>query len=358
MSVNPNLATLMNLVDELQDQMPEGKYIEAMNALRDLHAGRVRPPPQPVRVRPAPLPPALVVPDGYVRLTRAEEVRMMEMRERRRHHENNLSPVVTAWRDKNTCVQKATRDSHPTMTEAEWCALTAEERLPIVISALRWIFSDAIEDWMPLPDAEVCPFMSRHAIGRWFDPARRLIQNYNGHESYDRARWDCVCGSKEILCKNWEAHKNSEKHRKWEREGRNVGRGRIQMMGDRVTSRVPTRRGEPDTRVDGIIHEAEILGVKIKWTLPYDSDRKQDRNEWTHPELFAGKPLDWTPPKNYTLPLMAQLEEPAVFTFGAVPLARTYLPVPYRREMWCPRARAYVPMLTEEDYAIFISMED
>lgn len=39
MSVNPNLETLMNLVDELQDKMPEGKYLEAMNALRDLHTG-------------------------------------------------------------------------------------------------------------------------------------------------------------------------------------------------------------------------------------------------------------------------------------------------------------------------------
>ena len=37
MSVNPNLETLMSLVEDLQDQMPEGKYLEAMNALRDLH---------------------------------------------------------------------------------------------------------------------------------------------------------------------------------------------------------------------------------------------------------------------------------------------------------------------------------
>ena len=94
----------MNLVDELQAQMPEGKYLEAMNALRDLHVGRVRPPPQPVRPEPA-LPPALVLPEGYVRLTRADEARMASMRERRRHHENNLHPVVKAWQRRD--VQRA-----------------------------------------------------------------------------------------------------------------------------------------------------------------------------------------------------------------------------------------------------------
>lgn len=357
MSVNPNLATLMGLIDELQDQMPEGKYLEAMNALRDLHVGRVRPPPIALA-----RPPALVIPEGHVRLTLADEARMASMRERRARHFLNLHPVVKLWRDyqrhlpSRNPVRKAIRDSHPTMTESEWCGLTAEERLPIVISALRWMFSDAVEDWTPLPDAEVCPFMSRHAIGRWFDPARRLIQNYNGHESYDRARWNCVCGSKDLLCKNWETHKHSDKHRTWENAGRNVGRGKLQLMSDRVlmTERDANFREDDE----GKHYEGEILGVKIKWTLPYDSDRKQDRNEWTHPLLFAGKPLNWTPPKNYSLPLMAQLEAPAVFSVGAVPMAREYLPVPNKREMWCQRTRANVPLMTEEDYAIFISMED
>jgi hypothetical protein len=114
MSVNPNLATLMNLVDELQDQMPEGKYLEAMNALRDLHVGRVRPPPQP----PAPaLPPALVVPEGYVRLTLADEARMASMRERRRHHDNNLHPVAKAWQRRD--VRRACEG----MTMSQWCTI-------------------------------------------------------------------------------------------------------------------------------------------------------------------------------------------------------------------------------------------
>lgn len=278
----------------------------------------------------------------------------MEMRERRLHREANLHPVVKAWR--NPAVRKATRDSHPTMTEVEWCALTAEERLPIVISALRWIFSDETEDWTPLPDDEVCPFMARHATGRWFDPRRPLIQNWNGHESYDRARWTCVCGSKDILCKNWETHKHSDKHRKWVDAGRMVGRGLRRMMTDRVTTAFPGFN--PPLVREGKTEEAEILGVKIRWTLPYLNDSKQSRNEWTHPELFAGKPLNWTPPKNYSLPLMAQLEQPALFTYGAVPLPRDYLPLPIRRETWCARTRTYVHHMPEEEYVRFISMEE
>jgi hypothetical protein len=47
MAVNSKLLTLMNVIEELQDVMPEGKYLEAMNALRDLH----RTNPQHVDVR-------------------------------------------------------------------------------------------------------------------------------------------------------------------------------------------------------------------------------------------------------------------------------------------------------------------
>ena len=37
MTVNPNLATLMRVIDENQDKMTEGEYLEAMNALAALH---------------------------------------------------------------------------------------------------------------------------------------------------------------------------------------------------------------------------------------------------------------------------------------------------------------------------------
>jgi hypothetical protein len=37
MSVNPNLDTLMRVIEDQQDKMPEGEYLAAMNALGALH---------------------------------------------------------------------------------------------------------------------------------------------------------------------------------------------------------------------------------------------------------------------------------------------------------------------------------
>ncbi|NBO70302.1 hypothetical protein EBV26_07445 [bacterium] len=37
MTVNPNLAALMRVIEDNQDNMPEGEYLEAMNALGALH---------------------------------------------------------------------------------------------------------------------------------------------------------------------------------------------------------------------------------------------------------------------------------------------------------------------------------
>ena len=51
MSVNPNLATLMRVIEEAQDKMPEGEYLAAMNALGALHrVVAVVPAPAPVAV--------------------------------------------------------------------------------------------------------------------------------------------------------------------------------------------------------------------------------------------------------------------------------------------------------------------
>jgi hypothetical protein len=37
MAVNPNLATLMRIIEENQDKITEGEYLDAMNALCALH---------------------------------------------------------------------------------------------------------------------------------------------------------------------------------------------------------------------------------------------------------------------------------------------------------------------------------
>ena len=54
MTVNPDLATLMRVIDENQDKMTEGEYLEAMNALCSLHrvATSAPPPASPSSVLP------------------------------------------------------------------------------------------------------------------------------------------------------------------------------------------------------------------------------------------------------------------------------------------------------------------
>jgi len=69
MSVNPNLATLMRVIEDAQSKIPEGEYLAAMNALGALHRGLVVPAPAPVAVVPvaAPAPaPVAVVPVAVV----------------------------------------------------------------------------------------------------------------------------------------------------------------------------------------------------------------------------------------------------------------------------------------------------
>jgi hypothetical protein len=59
MSVNPNLATLMRVIEENQDKMTEGEYLDAMNALCALHRSSTSVVVAPAAATPA-LPPSSV----------------------------------------------------------------------------------------------------------------------------------------------------------------------------------------------------------------------------------------------------------------------------------------------------------
>jgi len=61
MTVNPNLATLMRVIEENQDKITEGEYLEAMNSLAALHRVATSAPP-PASPAPVLLP---HVSDGY-----------------------------------------------------------------------------------------------------------------------------------------------------------------------------------------------------------------------------------------------------------------------------------------------------
>ena len=118
-TVNPNLQTLMSLVDELQEQMPEGKYLEAMNALRDLHEGRVRPAPW-------------VVPAGRVQLTNDEYNQYEAMQRRRRLAV--IPEVLTAYR-RITALRVACATVAGIESEEQWVTYTGD-RDPIIKNAL------------------------------------------------------------------------------------------------------------------------------------------------------------------------------------------------------------------------------
>ena len=59
MTVNPNLATLMRVIEDQQHKMSEGEHLEAMNALGALHRVATSAPPA------SPAPALLPVSDGY-----------------------------------------------------------------------------------------------------------------------------------------------------------------------------------------------------------------------------------------------------------------------------------------------------
>jgi len=326
-TVNPNLQTLMSLVDELQEQMPEGKYLEAMNALRDLHEGRVRPAPW-------------VVPAGRVQLTNDEYNQYEAMQRRRRLAV--IPEVLTAYR-RITALRVACATVAGIESEEQWVTYTGD-RDPIIKNALTVMYELEIKAYNRAknPKAIHCPFMARNADGKWYKPNLALVDS-GGH---DRCRWDCLCGSKNILCKNWRQHEVSDKHTTWVAGGRQVTKTKTKMMKEKVSGEGIGNEGN-----HGNHYTEELFGQRINWVQHYHKCRPQNRNEWTNPSLFAGKPLDWVP---------AELPDPVpVYVRGPCTMLPTIMPVEYAplpNLTWHSQGGAKT--LTEEEYARFISIVD
>ena len=396
MSVNPNLATLMGLIDELQDQMPEGKYLEAMNALRDLHEGRVRhpsPPPRPPRQ-------PFVVPAGHVELTDAERRRHEGLYMRRGRQDQDLPVVIRSlntpslW--KIVC-REWNKEQNPPLTETElltsypcfdrnarhnistetwWLARTAEQKTAIIHEALLQIynrFKEAYEKEQN-PSLEVCPFISRHSVGKWEDPTRN-----------PRARWNCVCGSVNLLAKNWRQHEASEKHAKWDAEGRKITDTIRKKMVDTAchvrssdthkachywppstvwTKQQKDKSWNPQLKIcQGVIEHvntSDMCGNKLQWKQQHDTYRPQSLNEWICREL-KGKPWDY---KVTDTRVITTITEPKLVKMTTMPLDATqhyWMPLarlPRYTHSLCPVTRRDFYYMTEEEYAIFISLAE
>lgn len=261
-SVNPRLATLMRVIEDNQGNMTEGEYLEAMNALGALH--REVPPPvqqQPEQQQQHQQAPIRPIPFGHPPSYAASAAAGLF-----------ASHVLLEVMGGNITEQRAwerVRNYHPDpfqnrISAEEWMRLDYENRFRLVREATEHYVTKK-ETQHRTPDPKVCPFITRHAVGLW------------SMEDEGESKWECVCGYTGKV-KNWKKHEQSERHQEWAKH-RTVSRRRIEKMKAMIN----------DDEVGNFIRFAGYApnsaglypgGIRIYTVW-------QDKNEWTHPELFA-----------------------------------------------------------------------
>jgi len=239
MAVRPELATLMRVIEEQQDKMPEGEYLAAMNALGTLHRQST------VFVAA----PAAVVPAQPIQLfVSVPAVVSAELAQMSLDDRIGLDRLKLMFPE------------HSTMTPSQWMSLSEEDRDRLNRESVDRMV-DRKETHQRNPDPKVCPFIARHSVGSW-----RYGPRYENNE------WTCVCGYSGKV-KNWKKHEESERHQDWAKH-RFVSRRMIEKM----------KRTIADDEA------GDFLPFK-----PYSERRSgircftvcQERNEWTHPELYT-----------------------------------------------------------------------
>jgi len=240
-NVNPKLATLMRVIEDNQHKMTEGEYLEAMNALGALHI-------QVQNAPPAGPPPSYAASAGLF-TPQVPEVMNGDVVESR------------AW--------DRVRNNHPDpfinrISAEEWVHTPYETRFRLLREATEHHISERLLK-LCTPDPSVCPFITRHAVGLW-------SMEHDGNK-----QWECVCGYTGKV-KNWRKHEQSERHQDWAKH-RTVSRRKIEKMKAMIRddevgnfTRFAGYGSNPDNIYPGGIRCYTV------W---------QDRNEWTHPELFA-----------------------------------------------------------------------
>ena len=250
MAVNPNLATIMRVIEENQEKMTEGEYLEAMNALGALHRD-VQFQPQPQQQH-APIhqnPPAVAAAGALFAGQHIPEV---------------MGGSLTELRAWERVKQYHPDPFHNRIRAEEWMLLPYETRFQLLREATEY-FINKKEPLHRTPEPSVCPFITRHAIGLWSDED-------NGNKN-----WECVCGYLGKV-KHWKKHEQSERHQAWATH-RIVSRRKIQRMkayinDDEVGNFVRFASYAPNP--------AGLYPGGIRFYTVW-----QDKNEWTHPELFA-----------------------------------------------------------------------
>lgn len=247
-AVNPKLATLMRVIDDNQDKITEGEYLEAMNALAVLH--------REVSVKvPQPAPNAAASPaTESTRIFARQVLGLM----------NGSVVEVRAW--------ERVRNNHPDpycnrISAEQWIQTPYVERFRLVREALEHAVSKKeIEHCRP--DPSVCPFITRHSVGIWT------------MEDDGNTNWECVCGYLGKV-KHWRKHEQSERHQLWATH-RTVNRRKIEKMktmihDDEVGSFLPFASYASNS----VTNPERLYPGGIRMYTVW-----QDKNEWTHPELY------------------------------------------------------------------------
>ena len=237
MAVNPNLATLMRVIEDYQDKMPEGEYLQAMNALGALHR-TVAPAIVPI----VPVVQAAVIP--AVRQLQASDI-----------FSRNVTLLGTNGYEAWTRVCRVIPGLAQLLPE-EWVAMSQEEQNELNRVAARQI-AEKHERIYRNPVPSTCPFISRHAFGSW--------------STCETATWACVCGYSGKT-KHWKKHEKSARHQDWAQH-RTVPSKIVKIMRQQI---------QKDER-----------GSLIQFIRPLSGGFRyypvcQERNEWTNPELYPG----------------------------------------------------------------------
>jgi hypothetical protein len=233
MTVNPNLATLMRVIDENQDKMTEGEYLEAMNALAALHrVATSAVAAAPVAVVPAVVP--AIVPAVPVNL-------FASVRNLFRGHDD-----YELWSRVTRVLRHISPESWLSMSQQEQNELNRESTYKIAENQQR-IFRN--------PPPSSCPFVARHAVGDW--------------RTNETETWTCVCGYSGKI-KHWQKHEKSARHQEWAQH-------RIVPANVVSTMQKQIQKDEQGT----VIECMRPLSGGLRYYLI-----RQERNEWTHPELF------------------------------------------------------------------------
>ena len=232
MTVNPNLATLMRVIEENQDKMTEGEYLEAMNALCALHrvAAPVVAAAPPALLLPA-LPAVPAVPanlfSGVRSLFRGQD-------------------DYELWSRVTRVLRHISPESWLSMSQQQQDELNRESTYKIAENQKR-IFRN--------PPPSSCPFVARHAVGDW--------------RTNETETWTCVCGYSGKF-KHWQKHEKSARHQEWAQH---------RIVPEKVVSTMKKQIQKDEQGT--VIERMRPLSGGLRYYLI-----RQERNEWTHSELF------------------------------------------------------------------------